>query len=489
MKKLLALKEVRVSFKALVIRLFLIAVVIAVVGGYLIYQVDRSSHAEILIEVDKLPIHAVSRGDLSVTVIEQGGLESSDSTEVKCRVRGKNTVNWVIENGTYVEKGDVLVQLDTLAIEDAINERAKFAFWSQSGAERSSALVARSKLAMLEYQDGRYKSDLMTLEKELAFARSNKKTSENTYRYSEKRKNRGFTNVLDVEKKRVQFEQAKLEVEAKEKQIEVLKKYTRAMELKTLEGDLKAAEATHAANQERAVLDANRRDLAKSEYELCVIKSEKSGMVIFPSAAAWKASPDITEGATVHKDQVLLLMPDLQKMQVKVAIHESVVDRVELGMKAKVSVPDSVIEGEVASIASVATPAGWWTGNMVKYDTIIKLPEGTVGLKPGMSAEVEIVLSEYKDVLKLPVSAVLENGQESLCWVKTVNAIERRIVEVVEGNEVFIVINRGVDVGDEVVLDPIAFVREAQIEAMKSLDAELKNAVPEITPTELLSDE
>jgi hypothetical protein len=37
-----------------------------------------------------------------------------------------------------------------------------------------------------------------------------------------------------------------------------------------------------------------------------VIKSEKSGMVIFPSAAAWKASPDITEGATVHKDQVLL---------------------------------------------------------------------------------------------------------------------------------------------------------------------------------------
>jgi multidrug efflux pump subunit AcrA (membrane-fusion protein) len=182
-------------------------------------------------------------------------------------------------------------------------------------------------------------------------------------------------------------------------------------------------------------------------------------------------------------------MPDLQKMQVKVAIHESVVDRVKLGMKAKVSVPDSVIEGEVVSIASVATPAGWWTGNMVKYDTIIKLPEGTVGLKPGMSAEVEIVLAEYEGVLKLPVSAVLENGQESLCWVKTANSIERRIVEVVEGNEVFVVINRGVDVGDEVVLDPIAFVREAQVEAMKSVDAELENAISEIAPTESLSDE
>jgi multidrug efflux pump subunit AcrA (membrane-fusion protein) len=106
-----------------------------------------------------------------------------------------------------------------------------------------------------------------------------------------------------------------------------------------------------------------------------------------------------------------------------------------------------------------------------------------------MSAEVEIVLAEYEGVLKLPVSAVLENGQESLCWVKMANSIERRIVEVVEGNEVFVVINRGVDVGDEVVLDPIAFVREAQVEAMKSVDAELENAMSEIAPMESLSDE
>ena len=126
---------------------------------------------------------------------------------------------------------------------------------------------------------------------------------------------------------------------------------------------------------------------------------------------------------------------------------------------------------------------------MVKYDTIVRLPEGTPGLKPGMSAEVEIVLSQYKDVLKLPVSAVLETDQESLCWVKTANSIERRVVEVVESNEVFVVIDRGVDVGDEVVLDPIAFVREAQVEAMKSVDAVLENAVSEIAPPESLTDE
>ena len=40
-------------------------------------------------------------------------------------------------------------------------------------------------------------------------------------------------------------------------------------------------------------------------------------------------------------------MPELQKMQVNVGIHESIVDRVKLGMLAKVSIPDSVIQGEV----------------------------------------------------------------------------------------------------------------------------------------------
>ncbi len=114
--------------------------------------------------------HTVTRGELKVSVTEQGVLESSENTEVKCGVRGANTVIWVIENGSQVKKGDVLVRLDTLAIEDAINERTKYAHWSKSGAESSKAQVARAKLAVNEYLEGRYVTQLMTLEKDLAIA-------------------------------------------------------------------------------------------------------------------------------------------------------------------------------------------------------------------------------------------------------------------------------------------------------------------------------
>ncbi|MCP4303224.1 MAG: hypothetical protein GY783_21795, partial [Gammaproteobacteria bacterium] len=130
---------------------------------------------------------------------------------------------------------------------------------------------------------------------------------------------------------------------------------------------------------------------ALEELEYCVVKAERSGMVLHPSAARWKNAPEIEEGATVHKDQILLLMPDLSQMQVKIGIHESIVDRIVPGLPARVTLPERTLDGEVASVASVTSPAGWWTGNVVKYDTVIKLPSGE-DLKPGMSAEVEVIM-------------------------------------------------------------------------------------------------
>ncbi|MEO1973113.1 MAG: hypothetical protein ABGX07_16250, partial [Pirellulaceae bacterium] len=148
-------------------------------------------------------------------------------------------------------------------------------------------------------------------------------------------------------------------------------------------------------------------------------------MVIYPSAAAWKNSPDITEGATVRKDQVLLLMPDLSKMQVKVGIHESIVERIKPGLRTRVTLPDITLDAEVSSVATVTRPAGWWTGNVVKYDTIIDLP-AVEGLKPGMSAEVEVIIAEHKNVLTMPIAAVVETVDGNFCWVKTASGPERR---------------------------------------------------------------
>ena len=410
--------------------------------------------------------HVITRGDLFVTVTEQGTLESSENTEIKCKVRGQNTVTFVVESGTHVEPGDVLVRLDTLFIEEQIAERTKYAHWSRSAAERSKADVVTAGLAVKEYLEGRFVAELMTLQKDLAIAEANLRTAQNMLSHAKMMSKSGYVSELEVEEKTFAVERGKLAVDVNKTNIDVLEKYTRAEQLETLKGNLAAVKATHEANVERAEADASRRDRALEELGYCVVRAERSGMVIHPKAAQWKDAPEIEEGANVHKDQILLLMPDLSQMQVKVGIHESIVDRMEPGLTALVSLPDETIEGEVSTVASITSPAGWWTGNVVKYDTIIKLPSEE-GLKPGMSAEVEIIIAQYQDVLTIPVAAVIEIEEGHFCWVQTAQGTERRTLTLGDSNDIFMVVQDGLREGEEVVLNPLAFVEEAQMEVLK----------------------
>jgi multidrug efflux pump subunit AcrA (membrane-fusion protein) len=410
-------------------------------------------------EVGPSLTHTISRGDLVVTVTEHGTLESSENTEIKCKVRGQSTVVWVVESGTVVQAGDELVRLDTLRIENSVNERTKYAHWSRSSAERSRATVARAELAVPEYLQGRYLSQLMTLEKDLAIAESNLRTAQNMLGHAEMMAERGYKSELEVEKFRFAVEQADLNVEVKATEIDVLKEYTKRIELETLRGNLKAARARLAADEERAIMDAARRDLAEKELKHCVVKAEQSGLVIHPSAARWRNAPEIEQGATVHKDQVLLLMPDLTKMQVKVGIRESLIDRVKPGLAARVMLPDGILDGEVSSVASVTKPAGWWSGNVALYDTIITLPP-VPGLKPGMSAEVEIIVKLHEDVLRIPVAAIVETAEGDFCWVRTDEGLKRRSLRLGDTNDVFTVVKAGLKEGDQVVLNTLALEGE-----------------------------
>jgi multidrug efflux pump subunit AcrA (membrane-fusion protein) len=289
----------------------------------------------------------------------------------------------------------------------------------------------------------------------------------------------GYVTELEVDGNAFAVKQAELELKVKQIEIKVLNEFTRQMELETLQGNLTASQSKLAADEAGLAMEKKRRLRAKQELDACVIRAETGGLVIYPSAAAWKRTPDITEGATVRKDQILLLMPDLSRMQVKVGIHESIVERVRPGLRAIVTLPDRTLEAQVTKVASVTRPAGWWTGNVVKYDTVIELPSDE-GLKPGMSAEVEVILAVHKDVLTIPVSAVVETDKGAFCWVKTAEGILRRVLELGDSNDVFILIKAGLKEGDQVVLNPTAFIEQAQEDALTTLE-ETKLQEPRVT--------
>ena len=446
--------------------LFIPAAILAAAGIAWVSVVPNDSIYSLL---DSAPTHTISRGELIVSVTEQGTLESANNTEVKCRVRGSNTITFVIDSGTDVKAGDELIRLETLAIEEEISERTKFYHLAESQVARSAADVERAKLAISEYEQGRFISELSSLQKDLAVAESRLLNSRNRLKHSQMMSRSEYASELEVEEREFASEQADMNVGLIKTRIEVLENYSKKEELVRLQGELQVAEATWEADVERALADKKRLERAKEELGLCTIVAQRDGLVIYPDGEEWENAPKIEEGGTVNKDQTLLLMPDLSQMQVKVGIHESIIDRVKSGMESNITLNRDNLTGEVTYVAEVAKPAGWWTGNVVKYDTIVSLPSTAEGLRPGMSAAVEIVLARHEDVLTIPTNACLEIQGEFICWVKTRSGAERRVVELGDSSSMFILVESGLNEGEQVILDPLANVPGAQKEAAASL--------------------
>jgi HlyD family secretion protein len=426
--------------------------------------VSRSLSTE---EVGPRLTHKIQRGELSVTVTENGTVESSDNKEIKCFVKGGSTVLWVIETGTIVKPGDEVVRLDDSLIEENITRQ-------QITVERAIAnqIIAESEVDVAvtnieEYKNGTFLEEKSAIEKEIFDAQERVKKAQLSYESAERMVSKGMFGTLQLEGEKFAVDSARKDLEMKVQRLATLETYKQKKTMQGLVSAMAAAKARLAAEDASLQLEMDRLERDKEQLKNCVITADAAGMVIFPSAAEWKETPDIEEGAMVREQQTLLMIPDVSKMQVKVGIHESKVDQLSIGMAARVQLQDLVLEGEVESVAEVTRPAGWWTGNMVKYDTVIKL-ESRAGLKPGMSAVVDVVLARHPDVLKIPVAAIVEGNEGFLCWVDTGQGVQRRKLELGDSNDEFTVVNDGLIEGDLVVLNPLASIDEAQREALRS---------------------
>ena len=406
--------------------------------------------------------HTVSRVPLTVSLKEQGTLESSENVEIICKVRGENIITSVVENGAYVKEGDVILTLDSLYIDEQISERSKYAHWSRSGAEHWRATANYRQLKVAEYLEGRYVTQVMSKElervlKESALLADNKMLAFNMQQFE-----KGYVSKDYVDQIRRQIDKNVVDLDLLNTDLKVLKEHTKKSEMARLEGELKVAQAQFEASDERAEADASRRDRAVEEKAFCTILAPKDGLVIHPRAASWKWAPDIVIGGSVYKEQVLLLMPDLDQMQVKIGVEEEVIDNISVGMKTIVTLPGrEPFDAKVSEVADIARPPIIGSGDVVRYDVIVALPK-LEDLKPGTSAKLEIVMNELEEVLTIPVAATVEIDEQTYCWVETKTGVEQRLLETKVGDDVFVVVTDGVHVGEKIIMNPLLYTDAQQ---------------------------
>jgi HlyD family secretion protein len=154
--------------------------------------------------------------------------------------------------------------------------------------------------------------------------------------------------------------------------------------------------------QSNAQLVTNRAAVenAKVDLERCTISSPIDGIVMNKQTEEGK-----TVAASLNAPVLFTIANDLSKMQIAAAVAEADVGSVNTGQQVTFTVdafPNRTFRGEVTQVRNAPKTAN----NVVTYDTIITVSNPDLKLRPGMTANVSIIVARRDGVLRIPNSAL-----------------------------------------------------------------------------------
>ena len=106
----------------------------------------------------------VMRQDLEITVTQRGNLSARNATKIYSALEGRAAILDLVDEGTVVEPGDVLVKLDSSALEDR-----KVA--QDIAVQNARAALTKSE-QNLQIQQSQNASDVAAAEQKLDFAKT-----------------------------------------------------------------------------------------------------------------------------------------------------------------------------------------------------------------------------------------------------------------------------------------------------------------------------
>lgn len=414
----------------------------------------------------------VFRGPYEHIVLEQGQVESSSNVEIRCEVKsrsgGGTEILWVVDEGTNVKKGDRLVSLDQSALDQDLVQQQIVCNTSHALVVQAENTLRAAEIARTEYLEGTFKQEEQTIESEIFVAEENLRRAQLAYQSTERLAAKGIVTALQLEGDQFAVEKAKNELASAQTKLMVLRKYTREKTLKQFDSDIATAEAKWESEKKSDQLESEKLEEIKEQIEKCTILAPEDGQVVYASDRnRWGSSEFVVEpGASVRERQVIIRLPDPNKMQVKATINESRISLVRAGMPVAIefdAIRDRTLRGEVTKVNQYAEPESWRSGNIKEYAASISIFDPPPEVRSGMNAEVRIYVEQRDDALQVPVQAMYETKGHFFCLLKNGDGWETREVQVGSSNDTFMTIESGLEEGDVVAMNPRSYPDKLEI--------------------------
>ncbi|MFZ0035331.1 MAG: hypothetical protein WAK60_10155, partial [Sedimentisphaerales bacterium] len=357
---------------------FLVAAVVLVflVAGVAVVAFNHRSGSKTVLAGD-MPTFAAEHGPMRISVTESGTIQAREQIILKCEVEGKTTILTIVDEGTRVKKGDLLIELDASTLIDArvdqqirvqnaeaafIGARENLAVvenQAKSDVNKAELTLEFAKQDLRKYTEGEYQNSLKEVESQITLAREELQTAEEKLKWSQKLFEKQYISQTELQIDELSAHKNKLDVELAENNLHLLEDFTHPRRLAELASDVSQAEMALERTNRKARADVVQAEAdlkaKESEFERQKDKLKKNeeqitktkiyapadGLVIYATSAkqGFRGNQEpLTEGSEVHEQQELIYLPTASSVKAVVKVHETSLQKVRAGLPAVVTV-------------------------------------------------------------------------------------------------------------------------------------------------------
>lgn len=259
---------------------------------------------------------------------------------------------------------------------------------------------------------------------------------------------------LDLEYLKIDLEQSKFESEAYQRKTQ--------MNYQKAENQVEKIRRDYLLTKNRLKIQVVRSEERVKEFQdqiqkyqealmSTTIKAPDDGIVMF--AKDWS-------GKTYGKDSELNIwrplvatLPDMSVVIAETYIKEIDIAKIQLNDSVRITIdalPDKVFWGKVIRIATIGEDHKDF--DMKAFKVIVRFDSSDKDMKPGMTANSDVIVNSYKDKVLVPLKSVFSKDGKQLVYLKKGSDIVENEISILAENEEFGVVQSGINEGDVVLL-------------------------------------
>jgi hypothetical protein len=359
-------------------------------------------------------LHQLSPVTYSDVLNIEGTVEAVRSKTVFCPNNIDGTIVYLIEDGTLVEKGEVICVLENRELTKYYEDLLK-------QVESTTAEYSKSK-ANLDMQYAILEAQVKSNEAQTSITNLDSAQLQ-------------YASPVQQKIRKIEMEMAAIEKAKIEKKLSFLKTINES-ELKKIGLQIKR--------------DSTRAASINTMMKEMTIKAPERGLAL--RSFSPMRDGKIAEGDQTWSEIPLINIPDLTEVKVNIFATETEYKRIELNNKVTYTfngMPGNKAYGKIIQKAPMGKPLS--RNSKVKYfeitasvDSFEVIPE------PGISANCIVTVKEVADTIVVPQLAIFEEDSSKFVFVKVNNSFEKREVRLGENSPKQAVITAGLK-GDELI--------------------------------------